>query len=81
MSPVPLGRFIMVSGIGSLVWATVVDTGGYLFGSALQAVIGEVKCDEVEVLFAIAIIGLLVWIVHLYRGRKRTTSSQSSQNS
>ncbi len=81
MSSVPARQFIPLNAIGALVWAVVVGTGGYLFGSALEVVIGEVKRYEVEALLAIAIIGILVWTVHLYRRRKRTTSSQSSQNS
>ena len=81
MSSVPARQFIPLNAIGALVWAVVVGTGGYLFGSALEVVIGEVKRYEVEALLAIAIIGILVWISHFYRRRKRTTSSQSSQNS
>jgi membrane protein DedA with SNARE-associated domain len=80
MSSVPVRQFILLNAIGALAWAVVVGTGGYLFGSALEVVIGDVKRYEVEALLAIAIIGLLVWTVHLYRGRKRTNSSQSSQN-
>ncbi|MDH3965363.1 MAG: DedA family protein [Deltaproteobacteria bacterium] len=81
MSSVPARQFIPLNAIGALVWAVVVGTGGYLFGSVLEVVIGEVKRYEVEALLAIAIIGILVWISHFYRRRKRTTSSQSSQNS
>ncbi|MGB6379168.1 MAG: DedA family protein [Syntrophobacteria bacterium] len=81
MSSVPARQFSPLNAIGALVWAVVVGTGGYLFGSALEVVIGEVKRYEVEALLAIAIIGILVWISHFYRRRKRTTSSQPSQNS
>lgn len=81
MSPVPAGRFIMLNAMGALVWAVVVGTGGYLFASALEAVIGDVKRYEVEALLAIAIVGTLVWTSHFYRRRKGTTSSQSLQNS
>ena len=81
MSSVPGRQFILLNAIGALVWAGVVGTGGYLFGSALEAVIGDIKRYEVETLFAIAIIGLLVWILHFYRRGKGTTSSHSSQNS
>jgi membrane protein DedA with SNARE-associated domain len=81
MSSVPVRQFIFLNAIGALVWAVVVGTGGYLFGSALEVVIGDVKRYEVEALLAIAIIGILVWTLHFYRRRKRTTSSQASQNS
>lgn len=81
MSSVPARQFIPLNAIGALVWAVFVGTGGYLFGSALEILIGDIKRYEVEALLAIAIIGILVWTVHLYRRRKRTTSSRSSQNS
>jgi len=81
MSSVPVSQFILLNAIGALVWAVVVGTGGYLFGSALEILIGDVKRYEVEALLAIATIGMLVWTSHFYRRRKRTTSSQSSQNS
>ena len=81
MSSVPVRQFILLNAIGALVWAGVVGTGGYLFGSALEVVIGDVKRYEVEALCAIAIIGLLVWMVHFYRRGKSTTSALSSENS
>ena len=60
MSSVPARQFILFNAIGALVWATVVGTGGYLFGSALEAVIGDAKKYEAEALLAIAIVGTLV---------------------
>ena len=82
MSSVPARQFILLNAIGALVWAVVVGTGGYLFGSALEIVIGNIKHYELEALLAIAIIGLFVWIVHLYRGRKsKSALSKSSPNS
>lgn len=81
MSSVPAPQFILLNAIGAWVWAAVGGTGGYLFGSALEIVIGDVKRYEVEALLAIAVIGILVWTSHFYRHRKRTTSSHSSQHS
>jgi len=81
MSSVPVSQFILLNAIGALVWAGVVGTGGYLFGSALEVVIGDVKRYEVEALLAIAIIGILVCTSHFYRHRKLITSPQPSQNS
>jgi len=81
MSSVPAPRFIFLNAIGAMVWSCVVGTGGYLFGSALEVVIGDVKRYEVEALLAIAVIGILVWTSHFYRRRKFATSSRSSQHS
>jgi membrane protein DedA with SNARE-associated domain len=81
MSSVSTSKFILLNAAGALVWAVVIGTAGYLFGSALEVLIGDVKRYEVAALLSIAVIGILVWTLHLYRRRKRTTSSGASQNS
>jgi len=43
--------------VGALVRAIVVGTGGYLFGSALEILIDNIKHYELEVIVAIAITG------------------------
>jgi membrane protein DedA with SNARE-associated domain len=75
MSTVPTREFIFLNIIGALVWALVVGTGGYLFGHALEIVIGNIKHYEQEVLGAIAVIGALIWIVYFYRRRMRSSYS------
>jgi membrane protein DedA with SNARE-associated domain len=82
MSPVPTVQFVLLNALGALVWAIVVGTGGYLFGRALEIVIGDIKHYEIEVLGAIAAIGGSIWTIYLYRRRRRkslpTRSSQTS---
>jgi membrane protein DedA with SNARE-associated domain len=64
MSSVSTVQFVLLNIIGALVWAVLVGVGGYAFGSALEAIIGDVKKYELEVLGAIAIIGILIWAIH-----------------
>jgi membrane protein DedA with SNARE-associated domain len=71
MGSIPATQFIFLNTIGALLWATAVGTGGYLFGSALEILIGNIRHYEIQVFGAIAAIGLLIWIFFLYRGRKR----------
>lgn len=71
MSTVPTREFIFLNIIGALVWASVIGTGGYLFGNALEIIIGNIKHYEQEVLGAIAVIGALVWIIYFSRRRMR----------
>lgn len=59
--------FIILNAIGAIVWAIIVGTGGYLFGHALEIIIGDIKHYEFEILSAIAITGLMMWLVHFYR--------------
>jgi len=71
MSSVPTGRFIFLNAVGALVWALAVGSASYLFGHAMEIILGDIKRYELEVLEAIAITGALIWILHFYRRRKR----------
>ena len=75
MSSVPTVEFIFLNAAGALVWAAAVGTGGYLFGSALEILIGNIKHYEIQILGAIATIGVLIWVVYFYRRRKRKLSA------
>jgi membrane protein DedA with SNARE-associated domain len=74
MSSVPTVEFIFLNAAGALVWAAAVGTGGYLFGSALEILIGNIKHYEIQILGAIAAIGVLIWVIYFYRRRKRKTA-------
>lgn len=71
MSPVSAKKFILLNAAGAIVWATVVASGGYLFGHALEVFIGEVKSYEIYIMGGVAIVGALIWVSHFYRRRKR----------
>jgi membrane protein DedA with SNARE-associated domain len=64
MSSVPSAQFIFLNAAGALVWAVTVGAGGYLFGEALEIMIGNVKRYEKIVLVVIAVIGLVIWGIH-----------------
>ena len=70
MSTVPTAQFVFLNALGALVWAMAVGTGGYLFGNALEGIIGNIKRYEFQVFAVIAAMGLLIWSVHFYRQRK-----------
>jgi Uncharacterized membrane-associated protein len=60
-------QFIVLNALGAIVWAMIVGSGGYLFGNALEIIIGDIKHYELEILAAIAVTGVMVWLVHFYR--------------
>ena len=70
MSRVPTRKFIFLNVIGALVWAVVVGAGGYLFGNALEIIIGDIKHYEHEALGAIVTVGAMIWAIHFYRRRR-----------
>ena len=73
MSEVPTMQFVFLNAVGALVWAIAVGTGGYLFGNALEIIIGNIKHYELQAFGAIAVVGTLIWVAYLYRRRKHPT--------
>jgi membrane protein DedA with SNARE-associated domain len=72
MGSVPAARFILLNAVGALVWAVTVGAGGYLFGEALEIMIGNIKRYEKIVLVVIAVIGLVIWGIHFLLKRPQT---------
>jgi membrane protein DedA with SNARE-associated domain len=71
MSTVPAPQFVFLNAIGAGVWAVVIGTGGYFFGNALDAFIGNIKHREIEAFVGIAFIGILIWLAFFHRQKKR----------
>jgi membrane protein DedA with SNARE-associated domain len=76
MSNINAKQFIGLNAIGAIVWAMLVGSGGYLFGNVLEIIIGDIKHYELGILFAIAITGVMGWLVHFYRHRISKTLSR-----
>jgi membrane protein DedA with SNARE-associated domain len=75
LSRVSKGRFLLLNMIGALVWALIVGTGGFLFGQALESLIGDLKRFEAEILGLVVLAGAVVWVIHGYRRRRSKYSS------
>jgi membrane protein DedA with SNARE-associated domain len=67
MSGVKSEVFIILNAVSALLWAAVVGTGGFFFGSALEAVIGEIKRYELAVILLLAFAGASMWLVCYWR--------------
>ena len=60
-------RFLILNIIGASIWATVIGISGYLFGNTLEILIGDIKRYELLVFAILAVIGILIWLIHLRR--------------
>ena len=76
ISSLPTRRFILFDFIAVLGWAALIGTGGYLFGSGLQVLMGDLKKHEIKILIAIAAMGLCILMINFFRRRRRKTSSR-----
>jgi membrane protein DedA with SNARE-associated domain len=70
-SPIPYRRFILFNILAVLLWAASIGIGGYLFGSALEAFIGDLKKYEFEILITVAATGLGIWMIYFFRRRRQ----------
>ena len=73
MSAVPTVRFVFLNAAGALIWAITVGIGGYLFGNALEILIGNIKHHQIEVFGVIAALGAGIWIFHIVRRKRYRT--------
>jgi membrane protein DedA with SNARE-associated domain len=77
ISGVPLVRFVVLNALGAIVWAAVVAGGGYLFGNALEGILGNIRHFEKMLFIVVALAGAIVWVLYLVR-RNRNPSSKAA---
>ncbi len=71
MGRVPAWKFVVYNFIGAAIWAPLIAGLGYLFGSALEAVLVDLKRYELWAAIAVVVIGALLFGVHFLRARRR----------
>jgi membrane protein DedA with SNARE-associated domain len=62
-------RFIILNLVGAIIWSVVVATGGYLFGEGLEVVLKDIRKYEIEAIIVLSLLGISIWLFHLYRSR------------
>lgn len=62
--------FTVLNVVGAALWALAVGLAGYYFGRGVEAVLGEVKRYELELIAFVGLAGLLVWIVYFLARRR-----------
>jgi len=70
MSNISYLRFALLNMLGAGLWAVAIGLAGFYFGHGVEIVLGDIKHYELEVLAFVIAVGVLVWIVFLFRRRK-----------
>jgi membrane protein DedA with SNARE-associated domain len=60
MSKVPTSRFVILNTVSALLWASLIGYMGYIFGHAVEIILGDIKRIEIAVIIFFAIVFLLV---------------------
>ncbi|MDZ7264675.1 MAG: DedA family protein [candidate division KSB1 bacterium] len=68
-SKIEIHRFCLLNIFSSLLWAAIYASGGYMFGQALAALLGDIQRYQFKFMMGIIIMALSLWI---YRRIKKT---------
>jgi len=63
-SSVAAWRFVAFNALGAVIWATLIAGLGWVFGEAIQRVLGEVRHIEMWLFAALIAIGIALWLYH-----------------
>jgi membrane protein DedA with SNARE-associated domain len=63
-------RFALLNAIGALLWALVIAGLGWAFGSAAEALLGQLQHFEAWFLAGVAVLAALIWWIRRRKQRK-----------
>lgn len=70
MGRVPAWKFVLYNFIGAAIWAPLIAGLGYLFGSALEVILDDIKRYEIWAALIILGVGTAALLVHVFRARR-----------
>ena len=70
MGRVETWKFVFYNFIGAAIWAPLIAGIGYLFGTMLEKVLGDLKRVELWAFGAMVAIGLVLFAIHWLRARR-----------
>jgi membrane protein DedA with SNARE-associated domain len=76
---VSLGRFSLLNAVGALVWAVAGAGGGYLFGHALERLLGEMKHYSLLLVGGLLVLGGLVALGRRWRRRPQAEEGKPDE--
>ncbi|MHB8729633.1 MAG: DedA family protein [Sulfuricaulis sp.] len=68
---IPRARFFTLNFIGAVIWAISFGYAGFFFGAGARLILADFALYETYVLFALALLGLVVWLIALIRSRRK----------
>ena len=71
MGRISRGKFVALNAIGAIVWSVTIACAGYVFGQAVDLVLGDIKRYQIWTIVFVLIVGVAVWLVHIVRGKRR----------
>nr|WP_017938106.1 DedA family protein [Pseudomonas thermotolerans] len=72
MSGYPPLRYLILNGIGAIVWALALGLAAYHFGTVMEGILGSVKKYELWVLGGLLVVGCLLWLRRWLKAPRQT---------
>ena len=60
--------------ISCLIWATICTCAGYLFGTALKDILGDIKDYEKHIAVGVLVVGFIIWLIRYVMKRKNSNN-------
>ena len=76
MSGYPPLRYLILNGIGAIIWAISLGLAAYHFSAFLEGLLGDIKRFELYILGALAVLGVIVWLRRRRKNRGEASSSE-----
>ena len=67
-------KFLVYEAITCVVWAIIIASAGYVFGTAVERILGRAAHIERYGLIVLLVIGLGVWLYHRWKDRRSAES-------
>ena len=64
-------RFVLFNALGAVLWATLIAGLGWVFGAAIERILGEVQRFELWLFAALAAVGIGLFFYHRWRQGRR----------
>jgi membrane protein DedA with SNARE-associated domain len=78
MGRVPAWKFLVYNLLGAAIWAPLIAGAGYLFGSAIEAVLHDMKRYELWAASALLLVFLGAFLWHTLRARRREAERKAT---
>ena len=78
MGRVPAWKFLVYNLIGAAIWAPLIAGAGYLFGTAIEAVLHDMKHYELLAAMVLLLIFLCAFLWQTVRSRRRETARKAT---
>ncbi len=69
-SKIEIQRFVLLNLISAFFWAALYAFGGYVFGQALAALLGNIQRYQFEVMMGVMLVAASIWICRRMKRKK-----------